>query len=282
MDTVVSQEEEKNRRRGMLASIIVHMLLLLLAILPLLTYPDPPPGQEGILVNLGLPNEGQGSENSGPAEPVEEEVVEEVEEVVEEVEESTPSEPETEKEVVRSEAPSEVDLKKKKEEEKKRQEEAEKKRKQAEAKKKAEAEKKRKQEEADRLKDQLGGLFKDGKGKGNTGKPGSQGDPDGDPNSDNLDGISKGSGNVGGGLSDRGVVRSHTPKDNSQKEGKVVVKVCVDKSGSVTEASFTQAGSTIFDSQLRQIAVNSAKRWKFKPGSVDRQCGTITYNFKVR
>ena len=87
---------------------------------------------------------------------------------------------------------------------------------------------------------------------------------------------------VGGGLGDRGVASAHTPKDNSQKEGTVVVKVCVDKSGRVTSAEFTQRGSTTSDSQLKKIAIESARKWRFQKGAVDKQCGTITYRFKVK
>ena len=303
METMVSHQEQKNKRRGMTTSIIIHILLIVLALLPFLTFPDPPPGQEGILVNLGLPDMGEGDDNAGPAVPVEE-VESQPEEVVEEVSEPEESQPEevsapepVEKEVVKTEDPNELALKRKKEEERKRQEDADrkkreeelKKQREAEAKRKAaeEAEAKRKAEEArkkaeaDKLKDQIGGLFGDGGGKGNTGTAGNQGDPNGDPDASRLEGISTGSGRVGGGLGSRGVAKTHTPTDNSQKQGTVVVKVCVDRSGNVTSATFTQAGSTTNDAQLKNIAVSSAKKWRFNPGSVDKQCGTITYNFKL-
>lgn len=300
METMVSHQEQKNKRRGVTTSVIVHILLILLALWPLLTFPDPPPGQEGILVNLGLPDMGQGDNNAGPAVPTQEAEAQPEEETAP-PEESQPeevSEPEpVEKEVIKTEDPNEVALKRKKEEERKKQQEAERKKREeelrkqreAEAKRKAaeEAEAKRKAEEArrraeaDALKDQIGGLFGEGEGKGNTGTAGNQGDPDGDPNASRLEGISTGSGRVGGGLGSRGVAKTHTPTDNSQKQGTVVVKVCVDKAGNVISADFTQAGSTTNDAQLKSIAVASAKKWRFNPGSVDRQCGTITYNFKL-
>lgn len=308
MEAIVSHQEQKNKRRGVTTSVIVHILLILLALWPLLTFPDPPPGQEGILVNLGLPDIGEGDNNAGPAVPAEPEETqpEEVEEDIPETEESVPeevSEPEpvekpVEKEVVKTEDPNELALKRKKEEERKRQEEADRKKKEAEAKKirdaeakrkaaeeaeaKRKAEEARKKAEADALKDQIGGLFGDGEGKGNTGKPGSQGDPNGDPDASKLEGISTGRGQVGGGLGSRGVAKTHTPTDNSQKQGTVVVKVCIDKSGNVISADFTQGGSTTNDATLKRIAINSAKKWRFQPGNVDKQCGTITYNFRVK
>ena len=118
--------------------------------------------------------------------------------------------------------------------------------------------------------------------KGKTGTSGNQGDPGGDPNSNVLEGISTGSGKVGGGLGSRGVLASPKVTDNSQKTGRVVVKVCVDSTGKVISAKFTQGGSTTTDSRLRAVAEKNALRWKFSKGTMDKQCGTITYDFKVQ
>ena len=110
--------------------------------------------------------------------------------------------------------PESIALKKKQKEEaetkKKQLEEARKKQAEEDARRKAEEEAARKaQEEADRKQaeydeasKQYGDLFGSGKGKTNT--AGNQGDPNGDPNAKNLEGISTGSGTVGGGLGDRG------------------------------------------------------------------------------
>lgn len=288
---IASQAEERNKKRGMYTSIAVHIGLLLLALLPLLTFPDPPPGQEGILVNLGLPDMGEGDDNAGPAEPVA--PVEEVEPTPEPevtpppVEETKKPEPVPQKEVIKTEDPDAVALRKERERqeaERKRQEQIEEqKRREEEARKRAEAEAEAKrQAEADALKKELGGLFGDGGGKGNTGKPGNQGDPGGDPDASKLEGISTGSGSVGGGLGSRGVASAPKITDNSQQQGTVVVKVCVNSSGDVVSAEFTQLGSTISDSRLKNLAVSNAQRWKFSPGSVDKQCGTITYRFRVQ
>lgn len=301
MESIITHEERKNSNRGKFVSVAVHIGLILLALLPLLSYPDPPPGQEGILVNLGIPDVGQGDENAGPTAPAEPEVAEETPEVEESQPEPEPevSEPEPvpEPEVVETEDPNEIALKRKKEEERKKQEEADRKKRDEEAKKRAEAEAKKRAEEeaerkaaedarrraeADKLKSDIGGLFGDGGGKGNTGTSGNQGDPNGDPNAANLEGISSGSGRVGGGLGSRGVLKSPTVSENSQKAGTVVISVCVDSSGDVISAEYTQRGSTTGDSQLVNAAIRNAKNWQFSQGSVDKQCGTISYNFKVR
>lgn len=287
---IASQAEERNKKRGMYTSIAVHVVLLLLALLPMLTFPDPPPGQEGILVNLGLPDVGEGTDNAGPAVVSEPEVAPEPTPEVTPpppVEETRPPEPTPQREVVTTEDPDAAALREQRqreEAERRRQEElAEQRRREEEARRKAEAEAEAKrQAEADALKKELGGLFGDGDGKGNTGKPGNQGDPGGDPDASKLEGISTGSGSVGGGLGSRGVTSAPRITDNSQQQGTVVVKVCVNGSGTVTSAEFTQLGSTISDSRLKNLAVANAKRWKFSPGSVDKQCGTITYRFRVQ
>lgn len=303
MESLLDFQEEKNKKKGVRLSILFHIALVILALLPIITYPDPPPGQEGILVNLGLPDQGQGDENAAPAEPSEPAAeptppVEEPEPEPEpkEVKPEPKEEPKKvekpiEKPVVTTEDPTAVALRKKQEEERKKQveEETKKKAAEAEAKRKAEeesrkkaaaeAEQKRKESEAKDFGKNLGleGL---GKGKGNTGKPGNQGDPGGDPNASNLEGISTGVGKVSGGLGGRGIVASPKVNDNSQDNGTVVVRVCVNANGSVSEANFTQRGSTATSQRLINLAVANAKTWKFSAGD-ENQCGFITYTFKV-
>ncbi len=289
------QREQKDKERGMLTSFLFHLLLIILAMLPLMSYQDPPPGQEGILVNLGLPDVGQGDDNAAPAETAPQEESQPEEEVQPDPEPETPKEvtkpePVKEKEIIKTEDPEAVALRRKQEQDRKVQEEnarrqAEEARKKAEAdaKKKAEAEAEAKRKaDAQKTKDQIGGLFGNGSGKGNTGKPGNQGDPGGDPNSDVLTGISTGSGKVGGGLGGRGISSSPKVTDNSQKQGTVVLEVCVNGDGSVISAKYTQRGSSTTDSQLISVAEANAKRWRFTAGGPDKQCGTITYNFKLQ
>lgn len=108
------------------------------------------------------------------------------------------------------------------------------------------------------------------------------GDPNGDPDASILERISVGSGVVGGGLSNRGVLYVPNIKDPSQKTGRVVVNVCVDQSGKVISAVYTQRGSTTTDSDLRKLAVRSARKFWFSQGEVDKQCGTVTIDFKMQ
>lgn len=303
-----NRTEKKNKRIGWIISMVFHTILIVMLAIFGLSWQSPPPEPGGILVNLGVPDVGQGDENApegDPAPPVEEPETKPVEETPPPVEtkpqpkEETKPEPvkEVQKKVKETEDPNAAAIRKQKErEERERKEAAEKKRREEEriqrqkeekaakeraaaAAKKAEEDKKKKELEA-LISGGLGGGS--GSGKGNTGTAGNQGDPNGDPNAGALTGISTGSGTVGGGLSGRGYKRPAAPKDNSQETGTVVVYVCVDKRGNVISAEYTQAGSSTTNSSLKRIAISNAKKYKFDSGGVDKQCGTIRYDFKLK
>lgn len=79
----------KLKRRGLIGTIIYHALLLLLLVFAGLTFPDPPPEDEGILVNFGTDETGFGDyepegDNQQAGEP-DQPVVQESEEIVEEI-----------------------------------------------------------------------------------------------------------------------------------------------------------------------------------------------------
>ena len=120
-----------------------------------------------------------------------------------------------------------------------------------------------------------------GTGRGNNGTAGNQGKPDGDPNSDNLNGLGKGPGTVNG-FGGRGVKSAPKLSESSQKTGKVVLEVCIDGDGNVLSTKFKPVGSTTSDGELVEAATRNAKQYQFAAGSADKQCGTITYNFSVR
>jgi outer membrane biosynthesis protein TonB len=120
-----------------------------------------------------------------------------------------------------------------------------------------------------------------GDGRGNTGKPGNQGAPDGDPNSSVLTGVGKGAGVVNG-FGGRGVKTAPKLQEQSQKSGRVVLDVCIDGDGHVLSVKFNSKLSNTPDPELQQAAISNAKQYQFAEGSVDKQCGTITYNFIVK
>ena len=272
------ESHPEDKKRAVRASIIVNVILLILLLFPFMAFQVPPPGEDGILVSFGAPDMGSG--NDSPDTQQEEEVppqpVEETpppQEVPEVVEEQTVKE-----EVVTQEDPNAIALKKQQEEEARKKAEAERQQR-LEEQRRQEAEAK-KQAEYDEAKKQFGDLF--GEGKGETGTPGNQGDPLGDPSSDNLEGLSTGSGTIGGGLGGRQVRYKPQVVENSQKTGRVVIRVCVNDSGSVTEAVFTQRGSTTGDSDLVATAQKFARQYRFSESTVSKQCGTITFDFKVQ
>jgi|694.fasta_scaffold21353_9 TonB family protein len=281
MQALHVEKEKKERRKAMLLSFLFHVATIILLMLPLLKYPDPPPGQDGILIALGNPDEGTGPiEPGGPEEPTP------VEQKEEPKPEPKPKEEVKPKEKVKSTEPlvsdQELEINRKKAIEKKEKEERDLKEKQETAeririaKEREEANKREEQEAAELIKN-----IKKGSG-GTSGKSGKGGQVNGDENGKVEEGISTGTGMVGGGLGGRGVVSSPILKDDSNNRGSVVVAICLDKDGNVTEAKFQLQGSTITSGKLRDLAVSNARQWRFKPGNEERQCGNITYSFKVQ
>ena len=137
-------------------------------------------------------------------------------------------------------------------------------------------------------------------GTANSGK-GDQGNPLGDPFSNqygtpgngNGSGSGNGSGNGSGDgkgpgvsydLSGRSWSQKPSISDNSQEYGKVVIDVIVDKNGNVTSVSGPGRNSTTTSSVLVKKAKEAAMRAKFSPSSngVEEQRGTITFNFVLR
>ena len=281
MQALHVEKEKKERRKAMLFSFLFHIATIILLMLPLLKYQDPPPGQDGILIALGNPDEGTGPiEPGGPEEPTP------VEQKEEPKPEPKPKEEVKPKEKVKSTEPlvsdQELEINRKKAIEKKEKEERDLKEKQETAeririaKEREEANKREEQEAAELIKN-----IKKGSG-GTSGKSGKGGQVNGDENGKVEEGISTGTGMVGGGLGGRGVVSSPALKDDSNNRGSVVVAICLDKDGNVTEAKFQLQGSTITSGKLRDLAVSNARQWRFKPGNEERQCGIITYSFKVQ
>lgn len=267
-------------RRGIVISFILHVLIILLAILPLLHYPVPPPGMEGVEVVFGEPD--SGGEPETDAVPESQDVP-----LPEEVPASAPPKPISQPtKVVTTEDPeAKVRMERAKEEARQREEqrlrdaqEAERKRQAEAAARRAAEEKARKEEEAKSNRDLMKNM---GKGSGSGQKSGTQGNPEGQATEGSV-GAGAGTGKVGAGLSNRGVRNAPQINDRSQKTGRVVIEVCVDASGRVVKADFTQKGSTTADTELIELAKRNARNYVFSTSDVDEQCGTISYDFKVR
>ena len=119
-----------------------------------------------------------------------------------------------------------------------------------------------------------------GDGTGTT--PGNQGDKDGDPLSDNY-------GEGGSGFGDRPLelrkfTNLVTPKDDGQKTGKIAVRIKINKSGVVIDATPGVKGTTLNDRELWQkckAAVMGARLTQSE-SAPDVQVGVVVFNFKVK
>jgi len=116
---------------------------------------------------------------------------------------------------------------------------------------------------------------------GTTGQPGSQGDPTGSPNGaptgSGQDGISY---DLGG----RGHLQLGKPEPLPGRFGRVVVEIWVSREGRVTRAVAGVRGTTISDRTLLERSERAAMMSRFTPRSdaPQEQRGTITYNFVVQ
>ena len=295
-------------RQGFIGSIIVHGLLAALLILGGLTFPDPPPEEEGILVNFGTDDTGSGfvepegdETQAGTPDPVAEEITEEVaEEVQEEVQETTPAPTEptrvdntqdVEETPVKEEPqPTEEELRRQQEERERRQRELEEQRRREEEQRKREAEQRKRQEQADRL-NNLGestfGRQGTGEDDGSQGiQPGegtNQGSTTGSPGATNYgegsglgDGISYGL----GGRKVEGVTKPNV--DNCEVTSRIIVtvEIQVDRDGKVVSANVSNA--TFADKCIWDRVIEAARNTKFvsDPNATFKQKGWIRYTIE--
>lgn len=116
---------------------------------------------------------------------------------------------------------------------------------------------------------------------GNTYGSGNMGKEGGDPNSNRYDGT-PGKGGAGFSLAGRSAKALPSPNTSTNKEGKVVVKIWVDRAGNVTQTESPFKGSTLADDALVRQAKAAAMKAKFSPkeDAPEVQTGTITYVFR--
>ena len=305
----------KSKRRGLIATIVYHALLLLLLVFAGLTFPYPPPEEEGILVNFGTDETGFGDfepmgddqqagnpdmEASRVQEPVEE-----VREIVEPVSEretvTTPPDPKPvdqtqdveETRVKEQPTPEELERQRQAELERQRQAELERQRIEQERIERQQREeqeriKRERQQQAERL-NNLGrnafgnqGVGQTEGSEGVTQGAGNQGDPNGSPDSDNY--------STGGGLGNNvdsyGLgsrkARGAWPLPNMagcDVTGKieVTVEIQVDRDGNVINAVVSKADYQ--NKCIWDMVVEAALKSKFSgdQSANFRQTGWIKY-----
>lgn len=88
--------------------------------------------------------------------------------------------------------------------------------------------------------------------------------------------------NIQGVLGNRKVLRTPRIKDDSQKKGRVVVKICVDDAGKVISSKYTMMGSTTSDSYLIGLAEKGALEYLFSPSNNSRECGNVIIDFQLK
>lgn len=119
-----------------------------------------------------------------------------------------------------------------------------------------------------------------GGSQGVTAGDGNQGKEGGDPNSTRYDG-QPGQGGAGFSLVGRSSLSLPKPSYNSNKQGKIIVKIWVNREGVVTRAEAPERGSTITAEAMVAQAKVAAMKAKFNPSpnAAEVQTGTITYTF---
>lgn len=284
------------KSKGILGTALIHLALLAFLVLVGFSVPPQPKVEEGIMVNFGTGDTGLGDiepsppafqeETSAPApsenvvKAEEEPLLTQNKEVATEVKKIDPAV--EKKKLEKAEANKKIKEQKNAENALKKQADLEKKR--------IEAEQQRQTDITNRTKNALANSRNSGTSstsEGIAGGSGNQGSINGSVDS-KVRGEGGGTGTGGNGISydlgGRGVQNLPTPEYHSQKEGKVVVEVVVDRSGKVIQATAGVKGSSELDEYLLRVAKDAAMKARFeiKSDAPAVQKGTITYNFKLK
>ena len=251
---------KKHKRKGLYGTLLFHALLLLSFMFLGLTYTIPPPLEEGITINFGFDDFG-----NGEIQPAE--VVDELQESVESVEEvNTP-------EVIETSTQTSEDAPAIKQEEKPKKEtpiEVE--------------EKEDTQPELNKRALYPGKKTNTSKSEGETIGNGDQGSENGDSNVKGHTGGGIGSNGIVFNLGGRTVAELKKPIYESQSQGIVVVTIRVNRYGKVINATPGAKGSTTTNGYLYARAKEAALLTTFdsKPNAPEVQIGTIVYNFRLQ
>jgi hypothetical protein len=252
-----------NDRKGLLGTILFHVMLFLILLITGFGSVEPiDTDNGGVTVSFGEPDEGgddsrpaaSESESTPPPASSSEESVETTEEEAPEVVTSPVPKPKTETKPNTETKPTEEESKKP-----------------SVDRMKAAMDKFRKTQEA-------------GGGQGDGPKPGEEGRPDGSENGD-PDGT--GSGNLGNGISYKGfkgfnISGKPDIRNERQNTGTVILKVCVNKSGTIVNIMLERE-STTNDTYLIEISKKAVRQLSIKPSGsniTDTNCGRITFQYE--
>lgn len=269
--------ETKHEKKSFTITVVLHVLLILLMLFLGFTYLDPPP-ESGIAINFGTSEVGEG--DNQPTEPVESSPQQNTA-----PETVTEPEPVVEEEVVTQDIEEAPVVEEKKEEPKPVEEE-----KPEEPEEEPPVEEPEPQPDkstTDAMSSILNGPERSGSetgGEGNDNVAGDKGDPDGDPNASSYYG--NGTGLDGDGnyrLGGRRALNKEKFVQDCNESGIVVVRIEVDRSGRVINATPGVKGTTNSASCLTDPAKRAAMATRFNSDddAPSRQVGTIIYNFKL-
>lgn len=260
MDLTLNKDEKK----ALTTTVVIHIVLILLFIFTGMSYMEPPPPEEGILINFGFDNQGSGEIQTQSNVQSEKQIVKE-----QITQEASPSKSVQDEMLTQEteEAPK-VNTEKS---ESIREEEV------------VKEEPKPSQELSDAMSKWKNKSDDKSSSDGNTGKQGDQGDPSGSLESGSYVGGSGGSG-FSFNLNGRKMIAKPRIKDVSQDEGKVVVDIIVDKYGKVVRATPGVRGSTTTSNILYKIAREAALSTKFDTNidAPEQQKGQIVFTFLVK
>lgn len=273
--------DTKHKKKSITLTTIVLSVILLLLFYVGLTYLDPPP-ENGISVNFGTMDFGAGQqqpkkpiqtaptpkETSQPktkATPTADPIAEKVEEVLTSDIEDSPVIPPKKKEVENASI-----TPKPKEE----------------VKEVPKEDPKPSKATTDALSSILNGPKSDGKETGSEGddtKSGDKGDPKGDPYASSYYGTPGNGTGTGFGLNGRSLVSKGKVQQECNEEGRVVVKIVVDKNGKVVSATPGVRGTTNNHPCLLAPAKQTAfmHQWNLDGDAPAQQVGFVVVNFKL-
>ncbi len=281
----------KERKQGLIFSALIHLFVAVLIIFVTFRIRIPEPAEEGLLVNFGFDETGEGLFEPAP-EPVsppppppsasaqggeEALLTQDIEEAVE----------------VKKKEPSPEELRKQAEAraaELKRREEAEAERKRIEEENAERLKREEEQRRTDQARARARGAFSNagnvgtsGQSQGVAGGQGNQGVKTGTPDATTYGpGGGRGTEGISYDLGDRGAKSLVKPPYNIQQDGIVVVAITVDPSGRVTSATPGIKGSTTLDETLLKLAKEAALKTIFEKSNIQNlQKGTITYDFRL-
>lgn len=124
-----------------------------------------------------------------------------------------------------------------------------------------------------------------GRGSATTGAGNADGDAadDGDGQSDTPGTGTQGRDFSGDGIFGRRVVYRANVKGLTKETGKMVVNLCVNRTGRVTYVALDEAATTIEDPELRANAERVTRKYRFEKDytAPREQCGKLTFVFKV-